>query len=91
MAKSASREKATAASAKMVGVESIAIVCLELSFVTDLANRCLVCTNDKACSKLFPGDDYEGVCYKGGVTVKENFQMCDVKSMDPNFSGPCRC
>ncbi|KAI5808588.1 hypothetical protein DFH27DRAFT_539705 [Peziza echinospora] len=39
--------------------------------------NCNLCTNDNACNKLMPtGSD--GVCYKGGVTVKENFQMCEV-------------
>jgi ABC-type lipoprotein export system ATPase subunit len=39
--------------------------------------NCNVCDTDDACNAMMPtGED--GVCYKQGVTVKENFQMCDV-------------
>ncbi|KAL4973875.1 hypothetical protein BDW66DRAFT_141089 [Aspergillus desertorum] len=39
--------------------------------------NCNVCNTDDACNAMMPtGED--GVCYKQGVTVKENFQMCDV-------------
>ncbi|KAL4804807.1 hypothetical protein BDV18DRAFT_142569 [Aspergillus unguis] len=39
--------------------------------------NCNVCQTDDACNAMMPtGED--GVCYKQGVTVKENFQMCDV-------------
>ncbi|KAL2820796.1 hypothetical protein BDW59DRAFT_112926 [Aspergillus cavernicola] len=39
--------------------------------------NCNVCKTDDACNAVMPtGED--GVCYKQGVTVKENFQMCDV-------------
>ncbi|KAL3475151.1 hypothetical protein BJX99DRAFT_162413 [Aspergillus californicus] len=39
--------------------------------------NCNVCQTDNACNALMPtGED--GVCYQQGVTVKENFQMCDV-------------
>ncbi|KIA75735.1 ABC transporter [Aspergillus ustus] len=39
--------------------------------------NCNVCQTDDACSAMIPGGE-DGVCYKQGVTVKENFQMCDV-------------
>ncbi|KAK3382271.1 hypothetical protein B0T24DRAFT_5050 [Lasiosphaeria ovina] len=39
--------------------------------------NCNVCTNDRACDALVEtGQD--GVCYKGGNVVKQNYQMCDV-------------
>ncbi|KAL4793222.1 hypothetical protein BDV19DRAFT_367209 [Aspergillus venezuelensis] len=39
--------------------------------------NCNVCRNDNVCNAMMPtGED--GVCYTQGVTVKENFQMCDV-------------
>ncbi|KAL5338439.1 transporter, ABC superfamily [Aspergillus crustosus] len=39
--------------------------------------NCNVCKTDDVCNALMPtGED--GVCYKQGVTVKENFQICDV-------------
>ncbi|WVQ97528.1 hypothetical protein IAU59_004642 [Kwoniella sp. CBS 9459] len=53
--------------------------------------NCNVCKNDKACSSFqprYPGDDdgsgsddgeeNDMVCYKGGLAVERNFQMCDV-------------
>ncbi|KAL2863800.1 putative ATP-dependent permease ADP1 [Aspergillus lucknowensis] len=39
--------------------------------------NCNVCKTDDACSAMMPNGE-DGVCYKQGVTVKENFQMCDV-------------
>lgn len=39
--------------------------------------NCNVCQSDNACSALMPENE-GGVCYTQGVTVKENFQMCDV-------------
>ncbi|KAJ5095867.1 hypothetical protein NUU61_005223 [Penicillium alfredii] len=39
--------------------------------------NCNVCRTDDACSAMMP-EGQGGVCYKQGVTVKENFQMCDV-------------
>lgn len=39
----------------------------------------VVCTSDDACNAMLPTGS-GGVCYKGGVTVKENHQMCDVTS-----------
>lgn len=39
--------------------------------------NCNVCKTDDACNAMMPEND-GGVCYKQGVTVKENFQMCDV-------------
>ncbi|KAI5821298.1 hypothetical protein BZA77DRAFT_238132 [Pyronema omphalodes] len=39
--------------------------------------NCNVCKTDDACNALMP-DGKDGVCYKQGLTVKENFQQCDV-------------
>lgn len=39
--------------------------------------NCNVCKTDQACNAMMP-DKTGGVCYKDGVIVKENYQMCDV-------------
>ncbi|KAJ5915822.1 ABC transporter G family member [Penicillium verhagenii] len=39
--------------------------------------NCNVCLQDSACNAMMP-EGQDGVCYKSGVTVKQNFQMCDV-------------
>ncbi|KAK6340918.1 hypothetical protein TWF696_009231 [Orbilia brochopaga] len=39
--------------------------------------NCNLCTSDAACAPMMM-DGITGKCYKGGVTVKENFQMCRV-------------
>lgn len=39
--------------------------------------NCNVCETDKACSALIPGEE-DGVCYKEGLLVKQNYQVCDV-------------
>ncbi|KAJ5634330.1 ABC transporter G family member [Penicillium herquei] len=39
--------------------------------------NCNVCQQDSACDAMMP-EGQDGVCYKEGVTVKQNFQMCDV-------------
>ncbi|KAJ5895028.1 ABC transporter G family member [Penicillium taxi] len=39
--------------------------------------NCNVCQNDNACDAMMP-EGKDGACYKEGVTIKENFQMCDV-------------
>jgi hypothetical protein len=39
--------------------------------------NCNLCQTDDACGPLMPGG-MNGTCYKGGLTVKENFQMCAV-------------
>ncbi|KAJ5225220.1 hypothetical protein N7468_006445 [Penicillium chermesinum] len=39
--------------------------------------NCNVCEQDSACDAMMP-EGKDGACYKDGVTVKENFQMCDV-------------
>ena len=39
--------------------------------------NCNVCTTNRACNALMP-DNEGGVCYKQGLVVKENFQMCNV-------------
>ena len=50
----------------------------------------LVCQTDESClgfpvgSVDFSADgepDLNMICYKGGETVSQNFQMCDVTSM----------
>ncbi|KAK8846559.1 hypothetical protein IAR55_005645 [Kwoniella newhampshirensis] len=53
--------------------------------------NCNVCKNDQACAAFRPrtpsegdGTDQDGeegsdmVCYKGGLAIEQNFQMCDV-------------
>ncbi|CAG8034580.1 unnamed protein product [Penicillium olsonii] len=39
--------------------------------------NCNVCETNDACNAMMPEGD-GGVCHKQGVTIKENFQMCDV-------------
>ncbi|KAL8941142.1 MAG: hypothetical protein Q9216_002407 [Gyalolechia sp. 2 TL-2023] len=39
--------------------------------------NCNVCETDSACDTLMP-EGKDGICYKQGVVVKENHQMCDV-------------
>jgi len=39
--------------------------------------NCNVCESNSACSALMP-EGIDGVCYKGGLAVKENHQMCNV-------------
>ncbi|KAF8439184.1 transporter, ABC superfamily [Terfezia claveryi] len=39
--------------------------------------NCNLCHTDNACNAMMPTGD-GGVCYQGGVTVRENHQMCDV-------------
>ncbi|KAJ6095475.1 ABC transporter G family member [Penicillium sp. IBT 16267x] len=39
--------------------------------------NCNVCRKDSACDAMMP-EGQDGVCYKSGATVKQNFQMCDV-------------
>ncbi|KAK9320260.1 hypothetical protein V1517DRAFT_8676 [Lipomyces orientalis] len=39
--------------------------------------NCNVCASDDACNAFMP-DATGGACYKGGMAVKENFQMCNV-------------
>ena len=39
--------------------------------------NCNVCKSDNACDALMP-EKTGGVCYKDGVVVKENHQMCDI-------------
>ncbi|KAJ6262287.1 hypothetical protein Dda_3094 [Drechslerella dactyloides] len=44
--------------------------------------NCNLCTTDDACAPMMM-DGITGKCYKGGLTVKENFQMCRVTNI-PN-------
>jgi len=39
--------------------------------------NCNLCETDASCGPLMPGG-MNGTCYKGGLTVKENYQMCQV-------------
>lgn len=39
--------------------------------------NCNVCQSDSACDAMMP-EGKDGACYKQGVTVNQNFQMCDV-------------
>ena len=39
--------------------------------------NCNLCQIDRACNPLMP-EGMNGTCYKGGLTVKENYQMCQV-------------
>ncbi|PWW76702.1 hypothetical protein C7212DRAFT_295001 [Tuber magnatum] len=41
--------------------------------------NCNVCQTDNACDALMP-QGIDGVCYKQGIAVKQNFQMCDVRN-----------
>lgn len=38
-----------------------------------------VCTSDAVCDSLVPTGQ-NGTCYRGGLAVYENHQMCDVTS-----------
>ena len=39
--------------------------------------NCNVCTTDQACDAFVPEGE-GGVCYKQGLAIKENYQMCNV-------------
>jgi len=39
--------------------------------------NCNLCQTDEACGPLMP-QGMNGTCYKGGLTVKRNYQMCQV-------------
>ena len=39
--------------------------------------NCNVCTTDESCDAMMP-DNEGGVCFKEGVVIQENHQMCDV-------------
>ncbi|BFZ53098.1 FAD-dependent urate hydroxylase [Savitreella phatthalungensis] len=39
--------------------------------------NCNLCTANNACNPLMP-EGVNGTCYKGGLVVHENFQMCNV-------------
>ena len=80
--------------AKKDGEGSTAMVGLVQSSDLAVLTR-LVCKNDDACAAFqtrFPGDDGTGnqgnetndmVCYKGGLAIERNWQMCDVTSELP--------
>lgn len=39
--------------------------------------NCNVCKTDDACSAMMP-EGVDGVCYKDGLVVNENYQICDI-------------
>lgn len=39
--------------------------------------NCNVCKTDDACSALMP-EGKDGICYKDGAVVNENYQICDI-------------
>ncbi|KAF2212378.1 hypothetical protein CERZMDRAFT_106161 [Cercospora zeae-maydis SCOH1-5] len=39
--------------------------------------NCNVCETNDACNAMMP-EGKDGVCYRGGLVQKENFQMCDI-------------
>ena len=39
--------------------------------------NCNMCTTDESCDAFMP-EGLKGTCYKGGVLVKKNHQMCNV-------------
>ncbi|CAG8554698.1 14738_t:CDS:10 [Cetraspora pellucida] len=41
--------------------------------------NCNVCNADRACDRMV-ATGMNGTCYKGGIIVYENFQVCDVKN-----------
>ncbi|KAG1113620.1 hypothetical protein G6F42_014414 [Rhizopus arrhizus] len=41
--------------------------------------NCNVCKTDSVCDSLVPTGQ-NGTCYKNGITVFENYQMCNVTS-----------
>lgn len=60
--------------------------------------NCNVCQTDDACTPLMP-EGINGTCYKGGLVVHENHQMCDVtnqkildqlKEKKPQVTFSCR-
>lgn len=60
--------------------------------------NCNICDTDDACAPLMP-EGVNGTCYKGGLVVHENFQMCDVtnrkildqlKEKKPQVTFSCR-
>lgn len=39
--------------------------------------NCNMCENDNVCTSFIPGQE-QGVCYKGGIVIDRNYQMCKV-------------
>jgi ABC-type multidrug transport system ATPase subunit len=39
--------------------------------------NCNVCKTDNSCNAMMPNGE-DGVCYREGLVVKENYQMCDI-------------
>ena len=39
--------------------------------------NCNVCQTDQACDAMMP-EKKDGICYKQGVVVNQNYQMCDI-------------
>jgi hypothetical protein len=51
-----------------------------MSCILTYFDHILVCTMDKVCDSMVP-TGRNGTCYRGGLTVFENHQMCNVTSM----------
>ena len=77
------------ASAGRVGEESTATVCLFVLCTSPLLDSSPVCQTDNSCTgfpirgnitDLDRADSVNMTCYKGGETVFNNHQMCDVTS-----------
>lgn len=76
---------------KKDGEVSTVTVSLPLSHTPAYAHD-LVCKDDDACAAFqtrYPGNDNKGnqgnetndmICYKGGLAIERNWQMCDVTS-----------
>ena len=84
------------ASARRVGEESTAMVCLPV-LISVLINPSPVCQTDNSCTNfpirgnitsLDPVDSVNMTCYKGGETVFNNHQFCDVTSTHMSHSHP---
>lgn len=45
-----------------------------------LSCSAIVCKDNKACDAMMP-DKAGGVCYKDGLVVRENYQICEVTNV----------
>ena len=55
------------------------IVFFKKKSLEKLMDVMIVCTSDSVCNSLVPTGS-NGTCYRGGLTVFENHQMCNVTS-----------
>lgn len=77
-------EKITIVIVLKVGKESIATVIIHIFIVIVTIPSlffvlCVVCNTDSVCDSLVPTGQ-NGTCYRDGITVFENYQMCNVTS-----------